>query len=205
VLERPVPWRSRPCRRRRSVLAAHRVSHRSRGSKADGCPGRRGRPASPAQDTTGPTPSGGALLGRRVSRFVSRRSSAVTSPLGPPPARNLIWVRGTDTVGVHGNGLGVVRISSPDRSPAFTCRPPSRFVPWRTPFCASGRNRPVHQSYGSTPSNTGPSWRRLNMTPLRLVIATFGLTFVVTASLAMGFSTTLSSLRKGSGPTRNLT
>jgi BASS family bile acid:Na+ symporter len=35
------------------------------------------------------------------------------------------------------------------------------------------------------------------MTPLLLVIVTFGLTFVVTASLAMGFSTTLSSLRKG--------
>ena len=37
------------------------------------------------------------------------------------------------------------------------------------------------------------------MTPLLLVIVTFGLVFVVTASLAMGFSTTTSSLRKELG------
>lgn len=37
------------------------------------------------------------------------------------------------------------------------------------------------------------------MTPLLLVIVTFGLTFVVTASLAMGFSTTLPGLRQGLG------
>ena len=37
------------------------------------------------------------------------------------------------------------------------------------------------------------------MSPLLLVIVTFGLVFVVTASLAMGFSTTTSSLRKELG------
>jgi BASS family bile acid:Na+ symporter len=37
------------------------------------------------------------------------------------------------------------------------------------------------------------------MTPLLLVIVTFGLTFVVAASLAMGFSTTLPGLRQGLG------